>query len=53
MNSRLETGDDTLSKPNNPFAVPAVPEPEEWALLIIAFCLLLFAYGRKRGLLHF
>ncbi|NRB38091.1 MAG: TIGR02921 family PEP-CTERM protein [Pseudomonadales bacterium] len=49
----VETGEEMLSKPTDPFAVPAVPEPEEWALLIIAFGLLLFAYGRKRGLVHF
>ncbi|MCK5924766.1 MAG: PEP-CTERM sorting domain-containing protein, partial [Methylococcales bacterium] len=33
--------------PINPFAIPSVPEPEEWALMIIAGILLLLAY-RKR-----
>lgn len=33
--------------PVNPFAIPSVPEPEEWALMIIAGILLLLAY-RKR-----
>ncbi|MBV1919980.1 MAG: TIGR02921 family PEP-CTERM protein, partial [Pseudomonadales bacterium] len=45
----IETGEETLGKPIDPFAVPSVPEPEEWALLIVAACLLLTSYIRRRN----
>lgn len=44
----IETGAENLTKPMDPFAVPGVPEPEEWALLLIGSGLLLSAYFRKR-----
>ncbi len=44
----VETGEETLGKPMDPFAVPGVPEPEEWALLLITAFLVLIAYIRKR-----
>ena len=43
-----ETGKELLSSPKAPFEVTAVPEPEEWALIIIAMCILLF-HVRKKG----
>ncbi len=43
----IETGSETLGTPTDAFAVPGVPEPEEWALLIIVTCLLCFVYRRK------
>jgi putative PEP-CTERM system integral membrane protein len=45
----IETGEEGLGAPTDPFSVPAVPEPEEWALLIIVGCLLLIAYKRQRN----
>lgn len=44
----VETGKEILAKPMDPFSVPAVPEPEEWALMFIAGILLLLAYVRRR-----
>jgi len=43
----VEIGVEALGNPEDAFSVPSVPEPEEWALLIIAGCLLLIAYTRK------
>ncbi len=43
----LETGEEALGEPTDPFSVPGVPEPEEWALLLIAGCMLLIAYRRN------
>lgn len=44
----VETGKEEVGSPSDAFAVPAVPEPEEWALLIIACSALLWVYWRKR-----
>lgn len=43
----IETGSEILGKPTDAFAVPGVPEPEEWALIIIVGCLLSIAYRKK------
>lgn len=55
----LEANDDRFEReyeqvgetmPQNPLAVTAVPEPEEWLLLILAAALLAwYAYSRQRG----
>ena len=46
----IETGKKKGLVPHDPFAVPSVPEPEEWALIIIMTLLLIVAYiRRKRG----
>ena len=44
----VETGKQTATTPSDPFAVPAVPEPEEWALIIIALMLLTYTLWRRR-----
>ena len=44
----VETGKQSATAPNDPFAVPAVPEPEEWALIIIAMMLLSYTLWRRR-----
>lgn len=46
----VETGAESLSTPIDPFTVPGVPEPEEWALLLVVLTLLCIAYVRKRRL---
>ncbi len=45
----IETGKQTTTAPIDPFAVPSVPEPQEWALLIIAGLLLGTAVIRRFG----
>ena len=44
----VETGKQTATTPSDPFAVPAVPEPEEWALIIIALMLLTYTLWRRK-----
>jgi hypothetical protein len=44
----VETGKQTATAPSDPFAVPAVPEPEEWALIIIALMFLTYTLSRRR-----
>ncbi len=44
FNREVETGEETLGEPTDPFSVPGVPEPEEWALLLIAGCMLWITY---------
>ena len=44
----VETGKKSTLNPDDPFAVPAFPEPEEWALLIIMVILLTVAYVRRK-----
>ena len=44
----VETGKQQASSPSDPFAVPAVPEPEEWALIIIVMMLLSYTLWRRR-----
>jgi putative PEP-CTERM system integral membrane protein len=45
----VESGQEQLSQPFNPFTVSAVPEPEEWMLMGMAAIALLFIARRKRG----
>lgn len=42
-----ESGVETLTAPHDPFAVTAVPEPEEWALLLICGALLVGTQRRR------
>lgn len=44
----IETGKQDTSTPSDPFAVPAVPEPEEWALLLIVLVILTVTVIRRR-----
>lgn len=44
----VESGQEELSQPFNPFTVSAVPEPEEWMLLGMVAIALLFIIRRKR-----
>lgn len=46
----IETGKQSTTTPSDPFAVPSVPEPEEWALLLIAGILLSITLFRRRRL---
>jgi putative PEP-CTERM system integral membrane protein len=48
----IEKGTQTTTTPNDPFAVPSVPEPEEWALIIIAGILLTTALLQRRKKNH-
>lgn len=48
----IEAGKQNTSHPIDPFAVPSVPEPEEWALMIIAGILLSAAMWRRRSCLR-
>lgn len=43
-----ETGDQALGEPPDPFAVSGVPEPEEWALLLVAAAALVALRWRAR-----
>lgn len=43
----VETGKELLSSPKAPFEVSAVPEPEEWALIFITLCFLLYHMYKK------
>ncbi|MCB1214197.1 MAG: TIGR02921 family PEP-CTERM protein, partial [Deltaproteobacteria bacterium] len=43
----VETGREILTNPQSPFEVTAVPEPEEWALILVAFILILFHFYKK------
>lgn len=45
---RQEQYDEAGLEPVAPGTVPAVPEPEEWALMLIALCLLLWQFYRYR-----
>lgn len=45
----VESGQEQLSQPFNPFTVSAVPEPEEWMLMGVAAIALLFIARRRRG----
>jgi hypothetical protein len=44
----VESGQEELSQPFNPFTVSAVPEPEEWMLIGMVAIALLFIIRRKR-----
>lgn len=44
----IENGSANLSVPNNPLAVSGTPEPEEWMLIGIVSCLLLFTFLKGR-----
>ena len=44
----IETGKQNTTNPTDPFAVPSVPEPEEWALMIIIGVLLSWSMIRRR-----
>ena len=48
FNRETETGKQNTSNPTDPFAVPSVPEPEEWALMIICGILLSWSLIRRR-----
>lgn len=45
---RQEQYDEAGLEPVAPGTVPAVPEPEEWALMLIALCLLVWQFYRHR-----
>jgi putative PEP-CTERM system integral membrane protein len=47
----VETGKNNAGTPGDILAVPGVPEPEEWALLVIAAIFLLISGLRRRSLL--
>ena len=44
----VETGRQSTTQPHDPFAVPAVPEPEEWALIIITLVFLSYSLWCRR-----
>ena len=44
----METGQEILNEPAKPFEVSAVPEPEEWALILIVLTLVLHRLYRNR-----
>jgi len=44
----IETGKQSTTNPTDPFAVPSVPEPEEWALMIIIGIILSWSLIRRR-----
>lgn len=44
----IETGKQSTTNPADPFAVPSVPEPEEWALMIIIGLFLSYSLIRRR-----
>lgn len=44
-----ETGEQEPSTPSDLFSVSAVPEPEEWALLVIILAMLTMAMWRRRN----
>ncbi|MDP3478411.1 MAG: TIGR02921 family PEP-CTERM protein [Desulfoprunum sp.] len=44
---KVETGKEILTSPTTPFEATAVPEPEEWALIIAVFGFLLIHLYRK------
>ncbi len=48
----IEPGKQSTTHPVDPFAVPSVPEPEEWALMIIAGMLLSIAMWCRKRLLE-
>jgi putative PEP-CTERM system integral membrane protein len=50
FNREVETGEETLSKPFNPFNVSGTPEPHEWLLIIMAFGFILYhtKYGKRK-----
>ena len=48
FNREIETGKQNTTNPIDPFAVPSVPEPEEWALMIIIGILLSWSLIRRR-----
>ena len=48
FNREVETGKQATSKPADMLSVPAVPEPEEWALLLIVLSLLSVTWWRRR-----
>ena len=43
-----EDGTEDLTKPTSPLAVPGVPEPEEWVLMILAAVMLALMYWREK-----
>ena len=45
----VETGIEQLSKPDDPFTVSGVPEPEEWMLIGMVAIALFFIARRQRG----
>ncbi len=48
FNREVESGQEQLSQPANPFTVSGVPEPEEWMLIgIVAIALLFLAHRRQ------
>jgi len=49
----IESGGKNVSTPMDMLTVKGVPEPEEWALMIVVITLLISAYVRKQGLLRF
>ena len=46
---QVESGQEQLTQPFNPFAVSAAPEPEEWMLMGLGVRALLFIAKRRRG----
>ena len=46
---QVESGQEQLTQPFNPFTVSATPEPEEWMLMGLGALALLFIAKRRRG----
>ena len=46
---QVESGQEQLTQPINPFTVSATPEPEEWMLMGLGALALLFIAKRRRG----
>ena len=48
FNRSVETGAKSISAPIDAFTVQGVPEPEEWALIVVVLIMLAFAYIRNQ-----
>ncbi|EGJ33680.1 MULTISPECIES: PEP-CTERM sorting domain-containing protein [Moorena] len=44
----VETGEEQLNQPSNPFTVSGVPEPEVWMLILISAIALLIISKRQK-----
>ncbi|MFC1849554.1 TIGR02921 family PEP-CTERM protein [candidate division CSSED10-310 bacterium] len=44
----IESGNESLTAPSNPFGVSAVPEPEEWVLIIVVSFFLFYSVITRR-----
>ncbi len=49
FNRKVESGQEQLTQPTNPFTVSGVPEPEEWMLISIVAIALLFLAQRRQS----